>query len=439
MVSVRTVPLPGSAGPPVIGHTAQVLRDPLRFCLDRYRKYGPVSRFNLVGHPSALAVGGDAAKAVLNGRDRFFASGAGWGLWAGPFFGRSLLMLDFEEHLAHRALMEQVLSRDRIDGYLEQLHAVLAEDLATWQPSSNFRAQDAVRATVLRASVRVFMGGGLGAEAAEVERAFLDCAAAAGATLRFEYPGSTWSRGLAARRRLEELFVDRTPAVRARGGSDLFAVLSRATGPDGQGFSDEDVVNHMIFLLYASFDPVSIPLVTMIRYLAEYPEWQTQCRHESYALGSGRPGMAELDRLGSLDLVMRESLRLMPPVYALPNLAVQDTDVLGFEIPAGTVTVVAPLVNHRLPEYWPNPEVFDPERFAPHRREDRAHEYAWIPFGGGVHRCLGLHYGAVQMKAVMHQLLLRYRWRLARGHVPEVIWRGFARMRDGLPIELTRL
>ncbi|GAA5149261.1 cytochrome P450 [Pseudonocardia eucalypti] len=431
--------MPGSAGPPIIGHTAQLLTNPPRFYMDRYRRYGPVSRFTLVGHPSALAVGGDAAKAVLGGRDRFFASGRAWSLWGGPFFARGLLMLDFEEHLAHRALMEQAFTRDRIGGYLDQLYTVLAEDLADWKPSPWFRAQSAVRATMLRASVRVFMGGGLGAEAAEIERAFLRCVAAAGATLRFEYPGGTWSRGMAGRRRLEELFADRTPVVRARGGSDLFAVLSRATGRDGQGFSDEDVVNHMVFLMFAAFDPVSINLVTMIRYLAEHPAWQERCREESFTLRTDRPGAAELGRLAALELVMKESLRLLPPVYALPNTAVEDADVLGYEIPAGTVTVVSPFVNHRLPEYWSDPDAFDPERFAPHRREDQSHEYAWIPFGGGVHKCIGLHYGTLQMKAVMHQVLRRYRWRLAEGHAPEVLWRGFARMRDGLPIELARV
>src|SRR5262249_53212225 len=153
-------------------------------------------------------------------------------------------------------------------------------DLPRWAPGAHLKAQDVVRATMLRAGVRSFMGGGLGDEATEIERAFLACTEATGAILRFPVPGGRWSRGLAGRRRLEELFENRIPIMRTRGGDDLFAVLCRARTEDGVAFSDADIVNHMVFLLLAAHDPVAINLVTMIRYLAEHQGWQARCRQE---------------------------------------------------------------------------------------------------------------------------------------------------------------
>ncbi|GAA5161272.1 cytochrome P450 [Pseudonocardia eucalypti] len=428
--------VPGTAGPPIVGHTARLLVDPPEFYTRRYQKYGPVSRFTLIGKYSVLAVGPKEAEAVLGRNHRDFANGPAWTTWIGPFFDRGLMLLDFDEHAQHRQLLAQAFTRDRVDGYLEQMYAVLEQDLPAWAPGTTPRAQEFVRATTLRAGVRVFMGGGLGAEATAIERAFLACTGATGAILRFPVPGGRWARGLAGRRRLEELFRERIPVVRARGGSDLFAVLCRARTEDGAMFSDEDIVNHMIFLLMASYDPVAMNLLTMIRHLAENPDWQERCRRESLALGVDEPGQDELARLTSLDLVARESLRLVPPVYALPHTAVDDVDLLGFHIPRGSVVVVSPYLNHRLPEYWAEPERFDPDRFAPHRMEHTAHEYLWIPFGGGVHACIGTHFAFTQMKAVMHRLLRRSTWRLAPGHAPGITWRGLPRMRQGLPVRL---
>jgi len=89
-------------------------------------------------------------------------------------------------------------------------------------------------------------------------------------------------------------------------------------------------------------------------------------------------------------------------------------------------------------EYWSNPEQFDPERFVEGRREDKSHTYAFAPYGGGVHKCIGMHFSSVMVKAVMHQLLLKYRWSIERGY--ELPWdhKSMPVPKDGLPVRLTR-
>jgi cytochrome P450 len=118
--------------------------------------------------------------------------------------------------------------------------------------------------------------------------------------------------------------------------------------------------------------------------------------------------------------------------------AVKDTELLGYHIPKGTYIFPMPHFNHHMHEYWSNPEQFDPERFADDRREDKAHNYAWAPYGGGVHKCIGMHFSSVMVKAVMHQLLLKYRWSIDRGY--ELPWdhKSMPVPKDGLPVRLTR-
>jgi cytochrome P450 len=99
--------------------------------------------------------------------------------------------------------------------------------------------------------------------------------------------------------------------------------------------------------------------------------------------------------------------------------------------------MLSPHFIHHMPEYWPDPERFDPERFAPHRREDRVHSHAWLPFGGGVHKCIGLRFAALQVKAVLHQLLLTRRWTVPAGYRMPLDYTSMPTPRDGLPVQVS--
>jgi cytochrome P450 len=194
----------------------------------------------------------------------------------------------------------------------------------------------------------------------------------------------------------------------------------------------------MIFALMAAHDTTTITLTTMAYYLAKFPEWQERLRDESLALGRPVLEFDDLDALPSADLVMKEALRLLPPVPALPRRVVKDTSILGYHIPAGTTVVVPALTNHHMAEWWPDPERFDPERFAPERREDKVHKYAWAPFGGGAHKCIGLHFAGMQVKSILHQVLLRYRWSVPGRYEWPLDTTSLPSPKDGLPVRLDR-
>ncbi|HEY3262032.1 MAG TPA: cytochrome P450 [Pseudonocardiaceae bacterium] len=435
--------VPGEAGPPIIGHTLHFMHDPLGWSRYFYDRYGPVAWTNTFGIRLVSAAGPDAVERVLVNRDKAFSNGRGWEYFIGPFFRRGIMLLDFEEHLHHRRIMQQAFTRERLASYLDTMNPAIAAGIVSFGSTAAgapLRAHRAFKKLTLDLATRTFTGGELGPRAERVNRAFIDAVRAGTAYVRFPVPGLRWSRGLRGRRLLEELLRAQLPAKRAHASAaDLFAALCQARSEDGHRFGDDDVINHMIFLLMAAHDTTTMTLTTMAYYLAKHPAWQDRARQESAALGTEAVALDNLDRLVSLDLVMKECLRLVTPLQAMARKTVRDTEILGYFVPADTFVTVSAHFIHHMPEYWPDPERFDPERFAEHRREDRVHNYAWLPFGGGVHKCIGLRFAALQVKAVLHQLLLAHRWTVPVEYEMPLDYTSMPTPSDGLPIRLQRL
>ena len=147
------------------------------------------------------------------------------------------------------------------------------------------------------------------------------------------------------------------------------------------------------------------------------------------------------DRLGELEQVewaFKEALRLLPPVPSVPRRALRAFEFGGFTIPAGTHVGVSPMYTHRMPEYWDEPEQFDPSRFS-HNRSKGRHKYAWVPYGGGAHMCLGLHFAYMQAKAFLYALLADYRIVIADDYVCDFQMFPIPKPKDGMPLRLERL
>jgi cytochrome P450 len=432
-------PVLGDYGPPVLGHTLDSLSDLLAFSRRRYARYGPLSWGGLVGTRAVMAVGPDALEAVAVNRDKAFGNAGFYGYLIGPFFDRGVMLLDFSEHLHHRRIMQQAFTRPRLVGYLNAMNAQIERGLAGWQPGDRFPVYSATKRLTLDVASDVFVGATAGAEADRINGALVDAVHGGHAIVRAKVPGGVWARGLRGRRILEEYFRSRVPAKRAGDGEDLFSVLCRAKSDDGQSFTDEDIVNHMIFVLMAAHDTSTITVAMMAYHLGRHPEWQDRARDESRALGKQALDFEDLERLTSLDLVMKEALRINAPVGGLFRETVKDTDLLGHYIPARTRLIVGIYATQRMEPWWSDPDRFDPERFAEHRREDKSHRYAWAPFGGGAHKCIGLHFGSMEVKAIMHQLLLRFRWSVRAGYQPPLHYGTGPTPSDGLPVKLQRL
>ena len=432
-------PVMGDPGMPVVGHTLEFLNDGLRHARSYHARLGTVFWVNSVGGRWAQVIGPDGLETVLTNRDRAFSNKLGWDPLIGAFFDRGVMLMDFEEHRHHRRIMQQAFKHERLVAYLEQMNPAIRRGIARWQPAGEFQLYRATKQLTLDVATEVFVGNEPSAEADRLNGAFMNVVVGGQAVIRADVLGGKWHRGLESRRELEAYFRSQLPAKRASEGDDLFSVLCRAETEEGERFSDDDVVNHMIFTLMAAHDTSTITVTMMSYYVAKHPEWQERLREESRALGKEEIGYDDLDALPAMDLVFKETLRMNAPVGTLARQTIEDTEIDGYYVPKGTKLMLGIHPTQRMEPWWRNPDTFDPERFSEERREDAAHKYAWVPFGGGVHKCIGMHFGSMEVKAIMHQLLLRNSWSIPIGYEPVIDYGTGPFPGDGLPIELRRL
>lgn len=443
---------------PYAGPTLEYVTDPLGMMRRRLDRHGPVSETRFLGKRWTILLGPDACDHALRNPDKAFANGPGWGELVGPFFDRGLMLLDFAEHHGHRRLMQQAFTRQRLEGYAAALGPAVSAGLDAWPvgapvgapgQGATLDAYPALKQLTLGLATQVFLGAPPDAarsdadraELAAVNRAFVDCVQAATSFVRAPLPGTRWGRAVAGRRLLEDYLGRQLAARQATGdpgGDDLLSALLAARDDDGSAFDDRAVVDHMIFLLMAAHDTSTLTTSTILDQLGRDPQWQERLREEAAHLPD-HPTLAELEALPSFELVMKEALRLVPPVPVLARRTVKETEVLGHHVPADRLTAVMLHLSHHLPELWDEPERFDPDRFAEPRREDKRHRAGWEPFGGGVHKCLGLHFAGLEVKLLLHQVLRRWRWTTPRPTPTPLSYLSLPVPRDGLPIELRPL
>jgi cytochrome P450 len=437
-------PVVGDRGLPVLGHIVESFRGGPDYAMHVYRKFGPVSYSFAPALPSVLALGPDATQAVFANRDKDYSQ-KGWHPVIGPFFHRGLMLLDFEEHMFHRRIMQEAFTRTRLSGYVEHIDRVASDVVANqWVANDpRFLFHPATKKLTLDIASMVFMGHEPGQDhdlVTKVNQAFTSTTRAGGAIIRTGMPPFKWWRGLQSRKVLEDYFQARVKECRNSAGTDMLTVLCHTADEDGNSFSDQDIVNHIIFLMMAAHDTTTSTMTTMAYHLAANPQWQERVRDESARLGDGPLDIESLDKLETLDLVINESLRMVTPLHLNVRQTVRDTDLLGHYLPTGTSVITWPSMNHRLPELWTDPDRFDPLRFAEPRNEHKKHRYAFAPFGGGAHKCIGMVFGQLEIKTVYHRLLRKYRLELTHpGYRTHYDYGGMPIPMDGMPIVLRPL
>jgi cytochrome P450 len=434
----------GDSGLPVLGHMIEIFRGGPDFVLDLYHKHGPLYYADSPALSSVMALGPDATQAVFSNRNKDYSQRA-WDPVIGPFFEGGLMLLDFDEHLFHRRIMQEAFTRTRLAGYVPHVDSVASKVLASDWPANDprFLFYPAIKELTLDIASEVFMGHPAGTDkelVTTVNNAFTTTTRAGNAIVRKPVPPLKWWRGIQARKTLEDYFYSRIAEKRRSESTDMFSVLCHSADEDGQTFSDQQIVNHMIFLMMAAHDTSTSTMTTMAYHLAANPEWQERLREESERIGDEPLTIDALEKLENYDLVINEALRMMTPLPFNFRQAIRDTELLGYFIPAGTNVVTWPSINHRLPELWTDPHRFDPERFAEPRNEHKRHRYAFAPFGGGAHKCIGMVFGQLEIKTVMHRLLRQYRLELPRpGYRPRYDYGGMPVPIDGMPIVLRPL
>lgn len=431
--------IPVEPGLPFIGQSFQVLNSGGDYYIDLQRRHGSVVQLSLFGFKVIALLGPEANKLVYQNPGDLFESSQ-WETIIGPFFHRGLMLLDGQEHRLHRRIMLGAFTNKAQEGYFSGMQPRIMRDMDAWQAGNDFLVFNHLKALTLNVGSEVFIGEAPGPQAAQMNQAFLHAVQAATGIVRHNLPGTRWRKGIKGRAFLEACFRKQIAHRRANPGTDLFSRLCEARTEDGELFTDDDVINHIIFVLMAAHDTSTIATSNMVYQLAKHPEWQQRLRAQSLALakdkGVNTLDYADLAKLTDIELVFKETLRLCAPVPYVPRRLTQDIEFEGYHLPAGSMISISPWVTHYLPEYWHEPAKFDPERFTAERAEDKKHRYQWVPFGGGAHHCIGLRFGEMEIKTILHQMLLRFNWSIPHGYEMQQDFTSLPIPKDRLPVQL---
>ncbi|MEP3049841.1 MAG: cytochrome P450 [Erythrobacter sp.] len=437
--------IPGERGIPIFGTTFKVLADPHAFTKRMIDTYGPVYKNHAFGGWNIVLFGAEANELVMMDRDKLFSSEQGWGPVLDQLFPRGLMLIDFNHHRVDRRALSIAFKPGPMRHYAGSLNTGIAREVAGWEGKMLFNP--AIKKLTLDLAADSFIGIEWGPEADKINTAFVDMVQASVAAVRKPLPFTKMKRGVDGRAFLVDYFTKETHRRRKEGGGqDMFSQFATATREDGSLLPVDEVVDHMNFLMMAAHDTITSSATSLIYMLGKNPEWQAKIRDEIIAVtggpdASGEPRPLDYDDLGKLELTemaFKESLRMLPPVPSMPRRALREFEFGGYRIPAGAHVGINVHWTHHSEEYWDDPLTFDPMRFTPDKVKAR-HKYAWMPFGGGAHMCLGLHFAYMQIKVLLVQLLQRYEIVLEEGYDPA--WQPWPipQPKDGLKVEFRKL
>jgi cytochrome P450 len=419
----RQAPVPYPPGDTTLSlrRTHLISTEPLGLLLDAYQRHGPVFTLRLMHQRHVFALGPEANQCILV-RD---AAKFGWreGIMGDliPLVGDGMLTTDGDFHRRARRIVMPVFGRERT----ASAHAVMCEEteraLARWGTSEPLEVYTSARELALRIAMRTLLGidpdrrpAGLDV-AAEFERA----QAFHGRELWLKLlrgPGTPFAEMVVASRRLDG-FVYAEIARRRRSGhgDDVLSLLLEAEDEDGYRLPDRQIRDEVMTLLLASHLSTAATTAFLLYELARHPQWTARIIAELTALGHD-PSAAELQdgALEQLDLALAETLRLYPAAWLGPRRCLETVTIAGVTVPRGAHVHYCSLASHRLPDVWENPDEFQPERFAPKRR-DRIPRRAYIPFGGGSRICLGMRFAQLEVKTIAARVLRDFSFSLAPG------------------------
>jgi cytochrome P450 len=254
-------------------------------------------------------------------------------------------------------------------------------------------------------------------------------------------PGSPWRRLLTSRAVLDEIVYSEIARRRAEpeAGRDVLSLLLSARDEDGSGFSDREIRDQVMTLMFAGHDTSTSTLSFLAYELARNPRalallWEEQDR----VLGGEAPTPEQLaSELPYLDMVVDETLRLYPPAWVGPRRVVSEFEFDGHQVPQAAYVNYSSWASHRIPEVFPDPELFIPERFE-RERKAALPRGAYLPFGGGSRICIGKRFGQTEVKLVATRLLQRLRPELLPGRTMTVRQMPTLSPRGGLPMRIRK-
>jgi cytochrome P450 len=415
--------LPGEWGLPVIGRSLDIQKDVSGFLKQHVAKYGQPSRLGLGLQRGVVITHPDHLQQVFLDTEHCFSSQMGYDKTVARYYGGSFIFQDFGEHKISRRIMQGAFKSSALKGYVDIMNPAVVENITDWENMKDFRWGKEIKTLLIDVGARVFFGidGRDDDKLKRLEHAFFNInEKGLMAIVNWNFPGTKYHAGLKGKREIEQIIVEVIRERRKNPGSDLTSILCQERDDDGNLWPEESLVPHLSLLLFGAHDTTVGVTSNLMMYLADpkHHHLQDRLREHALALDIENPSMDDLNDYEEFEWAFYESLRLHPSASITMRRTIREVMIGERLIPANTLIYNMVQWAHRCPDYWSNPDEFDMERFSPERKEHKSHSFAYAPFGGGAHKCIGLHVAMMNTKLIMHHTLRKYRFDFVPGYKP---------------------
>jgi cytochrome P450 len=382
---------PGSKAPAAL-QAVRYARNPLGFLSGEQRRFGDI----YVARP-------DLVKAVFTGSPADFHAGEANATVLEPALGpNSVLTLDDEPHMRQRKLLLPPFHGERVQRYGELIVAMTRKEMESWPVGEPFALRPHTQRITLAVIMRAVFGVHDEVRLARFERLIDDFSRRVGVITSFPMlrrnlgPGSPWPRFLRSRAALDEFIYEEIRLRRAEPGheerDDVLSLLMGARDEDGKPMNDQELRDEMVTVLGAGHETTATGLAWAVERLVRNPAVLARLR-ESLAAG-------DEEYLGA---TVKETLRARPVIVDVARKLKAKATIGGYELPVGQFVLPAIAALHYREDLFPEPEEFRPERFL----DAKADNYAWIPFGGGIRRCIGAAFAEYEMRTILREFVER--------------------------------
>jgi cytochrome P450 len=406
---------PGPKPHSLLGNIPEFRKDQLAFVTNLQRAHGDAATLHFLRTPAVLFTRPEAIRYVLIENARNFINR--------PVFeslrlllGDGLLSIDGDFHRQQRRMIQPAFHKQRVEGYRDAMVACTERMLEEWAPGSQRDISYEMMRVTMRIVARALFNVDIASQSDAIDQAFSDTSEygersrAPFKFLRLNLPFTSYGKYLRARKFLDDTMAALIAQHRTSGEDtgDVVSMLLQAQDEDGSTMSDQQVRDETLTLLAAGHATTANTLTWTFYLLSNHPEVRAKLLDELRRVLAGRaPTVDNLAQLPYLDMVVKESMRLYPPAWIQPRYTVDDFEYSNYRIKRGTIILMSQWVTHRLPDLWPEPEAFKPERFDPETGQ-KYHPQAYFPFGAGSRICIGMSFANLEARILLATILQRY-------------------------------
>ncbi len=437
-----SVPYPPGDTSFSLHRTKRFVDEPLPLLLEGYERYGPIFTLRIL-HSNVVFMLGPAANhyITVSHADNF--------IWRESHFrdliallGDGLLTTDDPYHRRSRQIMLPAFHRERIAGSIGIMVEETEQALAPWREDARIDLYHWTRRLSTRIAMRALFGiDPDGSVAREIDAATLFERAlwfyASGYQYRFiRGPRTPWAQLQEASRKLDRMLYGEIATRRASGerGEDVLSLLLDAEDEAGERLDDGQIRDEMMTLLFAGHDTTTSTIAFMFYELARHP-YLADALVAEQSEPRGTPSAEQLmsGGLAQLEMTLEETLRKYPPAWIGPRKSIRAFEFEGRTVPANAYVNYCSWASHHLPDVFPEPEAFRPERFSPQARK-QIPKGAYVPFGGGSRTCIGMRFGQLEVRTIATLIASRFTLELPRDFTLSYRQMPTISPREGLPV-----